>query len=73
MVYLLVFAACIGVARFFLPAHSPTVAGSYQAFAHLFVGGLFGAYFASRKKFLLYIALALTVLEVVAAVITRLV
>jgi hypothetical protein len=36
---------------------------AYQATAHLFVGGLFGAWYVGRRPALLWAALALTALE----------
>lgn len=43
----------------------------FQAIAHCFVGGLFGAYFVGKKKQHLYLALGLTILETLAFLATR--
>ena len=44
----------------------------FQACAHLLVGGLFGAWLARRDdRYYLYLAIALTVVEVVAFVASR--
>lgn len=53
-------------ARFTIPVHPITPHGSYEAFAHLFVGGLIGAWLASWKHFYLFVALALSAVELVA-------
>jgi ABC-type Mn2+/Zn2+ transport system permease subunit len=39
---------------------------AYQAIAHLFVGGLFGAFFVGWDYWMLAIALAMSVAEVIA-------
>jgi hypothetical protein len=39
---------------------------AFQAMAHLFVGGLFGAYFAGRQKLLLWLGIGLSVAELAA-------
>lgn len=44
IVFLVVCAAALGVGRFFVPSHELSLAGSYEAVAHLFVGGLIGAW-----------------------------
>jgi hypothetical protein len=64
----------VAVARPFIPPHGPSWPGTYQALAHVYVGGLFGAWLADRQgcRWCLYLALALTVVEVVAAVLGRL-
>lgn len=59
-------AAGFGVARFLIPTHALSPVGSYEAFAHLFVGGLLGAWLATRERPYLVIALALTAVEVLA-------
>lgn len=61
------------VGRFFVPHQSPSLPGTYQAFAHLFVGGLLGAYFADRQERhdCLYIALSLSGVELLAFLVSR--
>lgn len=66
MLYLWLVALAFAGARFFIPTHAPSPAGSYEAFAHLFVGGLIGAALASKKWGYFWIAAALTGVEVVA-------
>jgi len=69
---LAVLAAAFALGRFTLVTHvTPSVGGSYQAFAHLFVGGLVGAYLASRKRDYLWLALALSAVELFAFLVTR--
>jgi hypothetical protein len=64
---LLIFVALVfAVARFFMPTHPLSPHGSYEAFAHLFVGGLIGAWLVSRKPLYGLLAIALTLLELVA-------
>lgn len=69
---LLTIAVALGVFRFTLPPTHLSVSGSYQAVAHLFVGGLFGVGYANKDRECIWIAWGLTVVEVVAAVVTRL-
>jgi hypothetical protein len=61
-------ALAFAVGRFFMEHRSPSLPGTYQAFAHLFVGGLLGAYFADRqgRRDCLYLALALSGVELLA-------
>lgn len=68
---LIVVVIAFSVARFFMPTHPLSPSGSYQAFAHLFVGGLIGIWIHSKDKFgedVWYglLALALTVVELIA-------
>lgn len=44
---------------------------SFQAIAHLIVGGLFGAWLISRRSIWFYLALGLTVVETVCFVAAR--
>ena len=59
-------ALAMGVLRFFIPSHELSPSGSYEAFAHLFVGGLIGVWLATRKCKYLKIAIFLTLIELVA-------
>ncbi len=63
---LIVIAVIFGVARFFMPSHALSAAGSYEAFAHLFLGGLIGAWVVSKERFYLFLILALSLVETVA-------
>lgn len=50
----------------------PTASGSYEAAAHLFVGGLIGAWIVNWRKWVwLAVAIAVTVVEVVAFMIQK--
>jgi hypothetical protein len=76
-IWLLIFVAlAISVYRFMIPASHVSIEGSYQAIAHLFVGGLIGAALATsdkRARFQYYmLAIAMSIVEIVAAIVTRL-
>jgi len=65
---LLLVTVAIGVARFLITPRLdlPTAGGSYEAFAHLFVGGLFGAWVVKRSQWpWLVMAIAVSLLELV--------
>ena len=49
--------------------HPVSMQGSYEALAHLFVGGVIGAWLVTRARWLLAIAIGLTAVEVGSAVI----
>ena len=61
-------AIVLGVIRPFLSPHPVSLQGSYEAFAHLFVGGVVGAWLVTRARWLLVIGIGLTVVEVASAV-----
>ncbi len=61
-------AVLIAGIRPFMPLHSASLQGSYEALAHLVVGGLFGAWLANRARWLLMTALALSAVEVLCAI-----
>lgn len=63
---LILLAALFSVIRFSIPVHQPSLPGSYEAFAHLFVGGLIGAWAVSRKWIYMWIVLALSAVELFA-------
>ena len=42
-------AVAVAIARPFLPPHPVSMQGSYEALAHLLVGGVFGAWLASSQ------------------------
>jgi hypothetical protein len=54
------------VVRFMIPSHPLSPAGSYEAMAHLFIGGLIGAYFVSRDRKYLWMIAALSAVETTA-------
>jgi hypothetical protein len=60
-------AVAIAVARPFLPPHPVSIQGSYEALAHLVVGGIFGAWLANRKSWLLFTGIGITAVEVICA------
>jgi hypothetical protein len=61
-------AIVLGVIRPFLSPHPVGLQGSYEALAHLFVGGVVGAWLVTRARWLLVIGIGLTVVEVASAV-----
>ncbi len=63
---LIVVALAFAVGRFFIPTHQISPAGSYEAFSHLFVGGLAGAWLATRNGLCAALAVALSVVELLA-------
>ena len=72
-VWLTIIAFALIAFRFTLPPHAASVEGSYQAIAHLFVGGLFGYGLAAQKKLIPFLLVALLcVAEIGAAIYTRL-
>jgi hypothetical protein len=64
----IVVAKLIAAARPFMPLHSASLPGSYEAMAHIFVGGLIGAWIVNRQRWLLFTAFAITAVEVACAV-----
>jgi hypothetical protein len=64
-------AALIGLVRPFLPAHAVSLAGTYEAVAHLFIGGLCGAWLmtssggngARDRALWVYVILGLSAIE----------
>ena len=63
------FAIVLGVVRPFLSPHPVSFQGSYEAIAHMFVGGVIGAWMMTRARWLLVTAIGLTVVEVGSAVV----
>jgi len=61
--FLILFTVLFASARFFIPSQPLSLVGSYQAFAHLFVGGLIGAWLASKDKVCLVLLLYLCLIE----------
>lgn len=60
---LFLFAALLAYFRFHMSSHPVSIDGSYEAIAHLFVGGLLGAWLVSRKYFYLVLVVALSGFE----------
>jgi hypothetical protein len=63
-------AVVLGVIRPFLSPHPVSLQGSYEALAHLYVGGVVGAWLVTRARWLLGIGIGLTVVEVASAVVS---
>jgi len=61
----LITAAAFGAVRPLMPSHPLSANGSYEAFAHLFVGGLFGVAIGQRRWFYAVIAIALSLVELI--------
>ena len=61
-------AIVLGVIRPFLSPHPVSLQGSYEALAHLFAGGVVGAWLVTRARWLLVIGIGLTIVEVASAV-----
>lgn len=61
------------VLRFTIPpsGHPLSLAGSYEALAHLLVGGLVGAWLATKDKSYLWLAVGLSFVEIVAFLSSR--
>ncbi len=53
-------------ARFFMPSHPVSPHGTYEAFAHLLVGGLIGAWLVTMQKLYGFLALVFSLVEVAA-------
>lgn len=66
LVLTILLAVIVTGGRFFVPGHNLSLAGSYEAFAHLFVGGLIGAWIVSRKAWMLWIVGIMSVVELAA-------
>ncbi len=63
---LVVATVILAMLRFQMPSHELSWPGTYEAFAHLFVGGLIGAYLATRDITFMVLVGILTLVEVVA-------
>ena len=66
MKIILFIAIIFAVLRFFIPSHPLSPSGSYEAFAHLFLGGLIGAFCVSKYKPYLWTILGLSAIEIIA-------
>jgi hypothetical protein len=45
-----------------------SIQGSYEALAHVFVGGVFGAWLVNRERWLLWTGLGITAVEILSAI-----
>ena len=61
-------AIVLAIIRPFLSPHPVSMQGSYEAIAHMFVGGVIGAWLVTRARWLLATASALTIVEIGSAV-----
>jgi hypothetical protein len=69
VVILIIIALAICVLRFMMPKHTFSLAGTYMALAHFFVGGCFFAWLLSegaRRKFFMCMFWGLSAVEVFA-------
>ncbi len=68
---LILLAVCIlfGGLRFVVPVSGIHAADTFKDAAHVFVGGLFGAAIATRRRDLWAMAVGLTLVEIVAALV----
>ena len=57
-------AVVLGIIRPFLSPHPVSMQGSYEAIAHMFVGGVIGAWLVTRAPWLLATAIVLAIVEV---------
>lgn len=65
---IIVVAIVLGVIRPFLEPHPVSMQGSYEALAHVFVGGVFGAWMVNRDRWLLWTGLGITAVEILSAI-----
>lgn len=72
-VAVIAFAVVLAALRFGLESHPVSAAGTYEAIAHLFVGGLIGLSVTRCKGWpvLAGVAVAISLVEIAAAVIGR--
>ena len=64
-------ALAVGIIRPFLTGHPLSAEGSYEAFAHLFVGGLIGAWLVTRERLYLGLVIGLSIVELASALFKR--
>ncbi len=69
--YLTLLCMVFAMLRFTIQPHSLSWEGAYQAFAHLFVGGLAGAWLATKDRSYLILVVVLTLVEVWAFVLGK--
>ena len=60
-------AVAVGITRPFLTSHPLSAEGSYEAFAHLFIGGLIGAWLVKRERLYLGLVVGLSIVELASA------
>ncbi len=63
--------ALFSVGRFFIPSHGLSLTGTYEAFAHLFIGGLIGAWIGTRQTWLVWVIAGLSAVELLAFLFKR--
>lgn len=59
--------AAFAAIRPFMPPHPVSLQGSYEAMAHIVVGGLIGAWLVNRQRWLLWTFLGFSAIEVLSA------
>jgi hypothetical protein len=65
------FSIILGFIRFHITSEPMTTTGFYKDMAHLWVGGLYGAWAATGNRFYGFLAIPLTVLEGLAFLMTH--
>jgi hypothetical protein len=66
LLIIVVLVVILSVMRFFMPTHSLSLPGSYEAVSHLFVGGLIGAWLVTKDKWYGFFVLFLSAVELTA-------
>jgi hypothetical protein len=67
-VAVIIISIALAVVRPFLAPHAVSMQGSYEALAHVFVGGVFGAWMVNRERWLLWTGLGITAVEILSAI-----
>jgi hypothetical protein len=57
----------VAAIRPFMPPHPVSAQGSYEAIAHILVGGLIGAWLVNRQRWLLWTVIGFSAVEVLSA------
>lgn len=72
-VLIVLLAMILGIGRLFITPrlNLPTAEGTYEAFAHLFVGGLIGACAAKPSRFYAALIVGLSLIELLAFLIQK--
>lgn len=66
MKYIMIISLIVGLVRLIIPGHDLSWPGTYEAFAHIWVGILFGFIIADYyRKYSIWSLVVITVLEVI--------
>lgn len=68
MKYLIIISVLFGLGRFFIPGHDASWAGTYEAFAHIWVGVLLVFCFSKVKEVRWVSILSLTIITILEAI-----